>query len=535
MPLRLSFCALVLALAVFQFSENTADPDLWGHIVFGQEMLHTGHVTRTEHYSWTARGQPWINHECLAELALGGAHALLGGSGILLLKVVVGLLTFLLCLRMGRGGLAWPARLVTWAFGALAVVELSYGFAARPQIFTALALALELALLRQVHAGRRMWALALPVLFAFWINTHGGVLAGCGLLGLAAIATTGQICWHRISHPNAGPRSGAAAPSQELDWNTAITLWFAVVGAAAALLCNPWGLQLPRWLIGSVLWLRPQIGEWNPTPLNWDHAALFAIVALGAFAWACSRRRKTWWELAAFVAFALLALRSVRNAPLCALVALALVPPYLADALARFRDYFRRWEALGRNPAVQKAATAALAACAGAICVATFTLHKEHPLTMEAPRSEYPLAAVDFLRAHDLHGRLLVYFDWGELAIFSLPDCPPSIDGRLDTCYSREFIKAHWQFYNAAPFDSNLLNPDAADLALLPPGLAGAVALSKRPGWRAVYVDDVAVLLARDQGRLPKLQGLALPVEGSRDAALGRAPFPDWNPRSGIR
>jgi len=31
-----------------------------------------------------------------------------------------------------------------------------------------------------------------------------------------------------------------------------------------------------------------------------------------------------------------------------------------------------------------------------------------------------------------------------------------------------ELIAAHWNFYNGAPFDQKLLNPDQADLALLP-------------------------------------------------------------------
>src|SRR3954467_8041014 len=85
--LVISFCALVFLQAVFQFSENTADPDLWGHVVFGQHILQNGSIPKAEIYSWTALGQPWVNHECVAELALGGAHALLGGSGLLLLKM----------------------------------------------------------------------------------------------------------------------------------------------------------------------------------------------------------------------------------------------------------------------------------------------------------------------------------------------------------------------------------------------------------------------------------------------------------------
>src|SRR5580704_7102570 len=74
--LQTCFCVLVILLAVFQFSENTADVDLWGHVVFGQEMLKTHSIPKTDTYSWTAAGRPWINHECLAEIALGGGHLL---------------------------------------------------------------------------------------------------------------------------------------------------------------------------------------------------------------------------------------------------------------------------------------------------------------------------------------------------------------------------------------------------------------------------------------------------------------------------
>jgi hypothetical protein len=531
MALRITFCAAVLALAVYQFSENTADPDLWGHIVFGRQVLRTGSIARTEPYSWTAHGQPWINHECLAELAIGGAHALLGGSGVLLLKMAVGLATFLICLRLGAEGLSWPARYTTWGIGALAVVEMSYGFAARPQIFTALALALELVLLRQVHKSRTLWALAIPPLFALWINTHGGVLAGFGLLGLTALTSSAQAIWNRYIRPGNQPASTAASPAIQPDLKTVATLWIATAISGLALLVNPWKADLVRWLIGSVLWMRPEIEEWNPTPLNWDHAALFILILLAVFAWAFSRRRRVWWELAASAVFALLAVRSVRNTPLCALVLLALVPPHLADSLARFREHLDRLEALGRRPAFRKAAIALLAISTLSSAVATFTLHKSHPLTMDVPNSEYPVTAVEFMRAHDLRGRVMVFFDWGEMLIYELPDCPPSIDGRLDTCYSRELIKAHWHFYNAEPYDRTLLDPAAADLALLPPSLAGAAALSKEPGWSAVYYDGTAVLLARNPDRFPTLHGIVLPVAGPVDASVGRTAFSDFNPR----
>src|SRR6266496_6051840 len=98
---RAALLAFIWVLAVYQFSETTVDPDLWGHVAFGQQMLKTRAVERADIYSWTVNGTPFINHEYGADLILGATHKLLGGSGILLLKVVIGLLTFGLALRLG--------------------------------------------------------------------------------------------------------------------------------------------------------------------------------------------------------------------------------------------------------------------------------------------------------------------------------------------------------------------------------------------------------------------------------------------------
>jgi hypothetical protein len=451
----------------------------------------------------------------------------------LLLKISIGLLTFGLALRLGTKSLAWPDSAIAFAFGALAVTEISYGFAARPQIFTALGVAIELMLLRRIHDGRHCWALALPALFMLWINIHGGVLAGVGLLGLAAGSSTLQLLWQKY-------RLRTAATSTELSacgitFRTVVALWLATLGVLVSLCCNPWGPALVRWLVQSVLWFRPEIEEWNPTPFGWDHAAVFILIAVSIFAWTASRRPRELWELAVCGAFALLALRSVRNTPLFAIVALALVPPHLADALARFRTHFAGLVELGRGRAFQKWAPLFLGLASFTVAIATVTLHKEHPLTMEVPRSRYPTAAIEFMRNHQLQGKVLSFFDWGDMIIFQLPDCAPSIDGRLDACYSRALIAAHWNLYNGENVDQTVLPIDAADLALLPSKLAGTLELRNRPGWRVVYFDETAALLARDVQRFPGLARVDLPVQGPKEAAVGRMPFPNVSARSDVR
>jgi len=478
--LRRLLIVWTLALAFYQFSENTADIDLWAHTLFGQQLLHTGVVQKTEIFSWTARGQPWINHEVLSEVALGAAHRIGGGPGILALKILVGFLTLGIAVRLGGRS--------AWLLAPLAVVEISFGFAARPQIFTALGLAVEFWLLRQVYEGRKLWALALPAIFVLWINTHGGALAGLALLF-------------------------AALGANVLERRAPLILWIATALSGAAMLANPWGFALPRSIVEADMWNRSAIQEWHATPLGWDHAAMFILLALTVVSFWLSRLKRAYWEMAACGVLAVLALKTVRHTPLFSIAALSFAPPHFDDALDRFHAQLSELQ--------RKAAAIFLATTAPVIFAAAFFLHKEHPLTMEVPRNEYPMEAIAYIKRTHLRGNALTFFDWGELCLWELPDTSVSMDGRLDTCYSYPLIEEHWKFYNGESVNTNLLNIDAADFALLPANLAGTAALAARPGWRVMYVDKLAAVLAR---RPPP--SLA-PEQGSPAATTGSDSFPN--------
>ena len=52
-----------------------------------------------------------------------------------------------------------------------------------------------------------------------------------------------------------------------------------------------------------------------------------------------------------------------------------------------------------------------------------------------------------FLKENNLHGNLLVDFDWGEYCIWKLyPQFKVSIDGRYKTVYPESFIDEYFQF-----------------------------------------------------------------------------------------
>jgi hypothetical protein len=48
----------------------------------------------------------------------------------------------------------------------------------------------------------------------------------------------------------------------------------------------------------------------------------------------------------------------------------------------------------------------------------------------------------------------------------------------------------------------------------------------KQLGWQAAYGDNLAVVLVKNPGQFPKLNGLKLPVPGDPQATRGRAAFP---------
>ena len=223
-----AFIVAVLCLAIFQFSENTVDPDLWSHIFFGAQFVHTGVPTTTDNLSWTAYGQPSFDHEYLGEAVLGAVYFYLGAPGLLLFKIVIGLLTFGITIAVASRNLDPKMKMVAWAFGALAVVEISFGFAARPQILTALFLAIELWLLSRIHSGKWPWAFALPPLFALWFNLHGGSLAGIILLFAAAGATTAQSLVKKLV-----PAKMASCLSDGISPRAILALWISAVVAAA--------------------------------------------------------------------------------------------------------------------------------------------------------------------------------------------------------------------------------------------------------------------------------------------------------------
>jgi len=147
----LIFCTLAAIL-----SRTYADPDLWGHMRFGLDLLHNRSIPQVDAYSYLTTGKRWINHNWLAELNLALAWQVGTSAGLVLLKVSMGLLVYaLLAWHLRQRGVPWLRVGILLMLASFQLSPITNTI--RPQMFALLLLTVELVILYQAELGRYRW------------------------------------------------------------------------------------------------------------------------------------------------------------------------------------------------------------------------------------------------------------------------------------------------------------------------------------------------------------------------------------------
>src|ERR1700722_5430087 len=114
--------AFVLLLIVVADCGMYPDPDLWGHLRFGQAALASGHIVTADTYSYSAANAVWLNHEWLTEIVMALAYNGLGVVGLKLWKFACVAATMVsIALAMAETGAGPSIHLTLLALAALGV------------------------------------------------------------------------------------------------------------------------------------------------------------------------------------------------------------------------------------------------------------------------------------------------------------------------------------------------------------------------------------------------------------------------------
>jgi tetratricopeptide (TPR) repeat protein len=176
----------VLAFAFLAASFPAVNSDLWRHLAAGRLLRSGDYTFGADPFAYTTQGVYWVNHSWLFDLASYLAYTHLGGPWLVALKALLATaLVGVLLLGVRRpGGLG-----ISVACMALAILSMSPFLQLRPVCGSYVLLGLTFWILWRVTeepntTGSRRLLLAVPFLFALWVNLDSWFLLGPVLAGL---------------------------------------------------------------------------------------------------------------------------------------------------------------------------------------------------------------------------------------------------------------------------------------------------------------------------------------------------------------
>jgi hypothetical protein len=479
---------LVLTLIIVGNLWQKTDPDLWGHIRFGQMMLSTRHIVSHDKFSYTAFNHSWRDHEYLTEIIMAAIYDAAGIVGLKVWKLAcVAATIFFLIQGLAETGSGSLIQLAALGFAVEAMAQFTQF---RPQVHSYLLFALTLALLAKdnYRSSGPLW-LMVPVMW-LWSNLHGGFIIGLIALVIYAGAVVAIALRDSRNLRHAGKVAAvAAAAASATVLPNGLTTWHALLTTISAPATftiftewqplsnaiaeqwrfNHYGIIIYLFLIALWLGLIVSVG-WRPYGADFPLILIAAVMAVAA-------------------------LKSVRNVPFAAMACAIPVARHLELLLESWRR---------KSPT--RAIVPAWAPYALALAALVLTNREILSSQLETDMS-YPASAADFMKQNRLHGNVLVYFCWGEYLIWHLtPDFKVFFDSRYDMVYPSHVTNDYLSFYWGSAGAENALTNYRTDFVLFPTTETVYDRMIKARGWKLIYRDREAALFARKDSAIAQVR-----------------------------
>jgi len=447
------------------------DPDIWWRFRVGEWIVQHHAVPFVDYYSAYDAGKPWIEYSWLFAVLMYWLHAHFGLVGITYFIVAMAMaISAVVYQLIRRSGLPVFAEV---AFAGFALASMKSLMTPRPWLITILLFAIELLVIdrsRLLARDRLLWWL--PPLFVIWANFHIQFIYGLAVIFALALEAPLTAMFKKLgwSIDGSPPPRG---------------IFFIAAACAAATFITPYHVLLYRQIldyIGGQTGIFQNIVELHPmffrSPGDW--LVLFlALSAAFALGW---RRKWVPYPMLIFIMAAFWAFRARRD-----VWALVLVSVWIVGETARAfcsvseRGLTWRW-----------IASAAVSVMAVLLGIGTLRQITETHL-QAVVKSVYPVEAVDYVRRHRLPGPLFNDYDWGGFLLWSLPELPVVMDGRVNLYGDEKFERSlnTWSGGKGWETDPDLLRSQVI-IAKRDRQLTNLLRAS--PKYRIAYEDKMAVV-----------------------------------------
>lgn len=326
--------ALSVVVGLFLVTYPLFDPDLYWHLANGRAMVETKQIVNEEIFSYTHRGQPFVNHEWLAQVIF---FLFWRYGGVIGLYVVKAAVVSSICVLVHHT--AYKTCRNSRAAGGLTALAILAGvdrYHVRPELFSLLGTALLVYILNTYNSAPRMRFLlwAIPVLFLVWDCLHGAIVGTVLLLVFVLV--------ENVTHLRSSGRTPRA-----VQWLNAAA---AVAVAASAI--SPYGLRTYEHfrILASSSHGADRIIELQPMWVDLGAHVPFLLLVFVAISLAIANRHRANMTSVLLVGvFAASALRYNRLSGMAAIVIVAAVAQFVAPTTGNLRQRTRgrvsRWAA----------------------------------------------------------------------------------------------------------------------------------------------------------------------------------------------
>jgi hypothetical protein len=330
---------ILIGMLVFTFLAccyPLTDTDIWWHLRTGQLIWQRGEVPRTDWYTFTDAGRPWIDLHWGFQLFVTLLYSV-GGVRLLVLAKAL-FLTLAVAVAWHAAGRRMPAWLKACCW-LPPIINISGRGEVRPEFVSLAWLAVWLWVVMRLESRPRLvWVL--PLVTVCWVNFHG--LFALGLVVGAAYALDRAV--RTLARSRCGLEPAPPGPTPR-------TLVWAGLLIAMACFANPYfarGAAFPltlyqKFTVDQEFYAARVLEFVKPIDFvrqhGWRYVPLLSEIALwlataGSFIWLAFARRWNVFRLTLFVLFSHLAWEAQRNTNVFSLVSGVLLCANIGDDLA---------------------------------------------------------------------------------------------------------------------------------------------------------------------------------------------------------
>jgi hypothetical protein len=314
--------AALVGIFMFVNTHPIRPHDFWWHIAIGREILATGKIPIVDIYSYTAGGQVYPSYQMywLMEVLLYSIYKFGGPAFVIFIySLVISSAYFVIFWICKLTSKSWRIAAFSVLFAAALGIN---DWNVRPQGITFLLASLYLLAIYEYQESRQLgWLVVFPLGMVVWVNSHGTFLIGLVLMTI----WFGQVIWDVIKSRSTKKQTDA----KTLLLVPSITFGITILTC----LINPQGLGIVNYLktLTSNNMVQNLVTEWAPPTFNSLMGVIFLLSLMGiVIVLAISPKRPNFFQMATFLIFGLLGLRTSRGSVWFGLV----MAPILAEHIS---------------------------------------------------------------------------------------------------------------------------------------------------------------------------------------------------------